>query len=180
MFRNPIRHLIAIVLTMVLSMVVAASSAYAACSSPQLAELVGFSAGHAASEFAIGDVDNDGNTDVVTVAASSVNVHFGTGGTTFELPMSYPVVSADDVALGDLNGDDLLDIVVSFEPGTNEECLSFGSCAGFSVLLNDGDGTFGTATTFPIPFATGVVALGIADLDDDFDADVFSAGPSIL
>ena len=176
MSRNAIRYLIALVLTMV----VAASSAHAACSSPELAELVGFSAGHTASELAIGDVDNDGNTDVVTVAASSVNVHFGTGATTFELPMSYPVVSADDVALGDLNGDDFLDIVVSFEPGTNEECLSFGSCAGFSVLLNDGDGTFGTAITFPIPFATGVVALGVADLDDDFDADVFATGPSIL
>jgi hypothetical protein len=174
--RNPICCLIALAL----SMVVAASSAHAACPSPQLAELVGFSAGHIASELAIGDVNNDGITDVVTVAASSVNIHIGTSVTTFELPMSYPVVSADDVALGDLNGDDFLDIVVSFEPGTNEECLSFGSCAGFSVLLNDGDGTFGLATTFPIPFATGVVGLGVADLDDDFNADVFSTGPSIL
>ena len=58
----------------------------------------------------------------------------------FNTPAYYDVdANPRDVAVGDLNGDGWVDLVAANElPGT------------VSVLLNDGDGTFGSASAYPV------------------------------
>ena len=154
----------------------------AACSGPSLFEGFPVDLGHDANEFAVGDLDNDGETDLVTVSttAGTVNVRLGNGNLTFDSALSYAAPNPEDIAIGDLNGDGFADIVVSHEPGVNEECVSFGGCAGFSVLLNDGDGTFGTATTTIVPFSSSVVSVDIAHVSgNDGNRDVLIGAPPI-
>jgi hypothetical protein len=164
-----------------LIVVVAASPLMAICSSPSLVEQPSIAANHDAAELAVGDVDGDNDVDLVTVSSSAgeIKVRLGNGDGSFGLELTYPAPSPAEVALGDLNGDGFADVIVSSEPAHSEECVSFGSCAGFSVLLNDGDGTFGTATTTPIPYASGVVAIDVADFDGDGHRDVLAAAPPL-
>ncbi|HYC57959.1 MAG TPA: FG-GAP-like repeat-containing protein [Thermoanaerobaculia bacterium] len=148
-----------------------------------MSELFPVPMGHDANEFAVGDLDNDGETDLVTVSTSAgtINVRLGNGDGTFDSALSYNAPSPEDVAVGDINGDGFADIVASSEPGTNEECISFGGCAGFSVLLNDGDGTFGTATTTVVPFSSSIVSVDIANFaPNDGLEDVLIGAPPII
>lgn len=157
-----------------------ASPAMAKCFSPSLFENSPIETEHDANEFAAGDLDNDGETDLVTVSTSegTIHVRLGNGDNTFDSVLPYTAPSPEEVALGDLNNDGFADIVVSSEPGTNPECISFGGCAGFSVLLNDGDGTFGPATTTVVPFSSSIVSIEVANFDDG-NRDVLVGAPPI-
>jgi hypothetical protein len=162
--------------------VVSASPMMAACPNPTFTELTPVPSEHDVNEFAIGDVDGDTQVDLVTVssAAQTIKVQLGNGDGTFSLPLTYTAPSPTEVTLGDLNNDSFPDIIVASEPAQTEECLSFGSCAGVSVLLNDGDGTFGNATTTPVPYALSILAVDTADFDDDGKPDVLVGAPPII
>lgn len=78
----------------------------------------------------------------------------------FSPPAYYDVgVSPQDVAIGDLNRDGFRDLVVADEYS-----------AGVSVLLNDGDGTFGVAA--PFPSGSLPLAVAVARMDGDLYPDV--------
>lgn len=159
-----------------------ASPVMAACPNPTFTELTPVPSEHDVNEFAIGDVDGDTQVDLVTVssAAQTIKVQLGNGDGTFGLPLTYGAPSPTEVTLGDLNNDSFPDIIVASEPAQTEECLSFGSCAGISVLLNDGDGTFGNATTTAVPYALSILAVDTADFDDDGKPDVLVGAPPII
>ena len=82
--------------------------------------------------------------------------------------ISFPMV-----ATGDLNGDDIADLVAAFFPN----CC--GANGGVAVMLGLGDGTFGE----PAPFSIGgtganrVMGVGLGDFDEDGDLDVFGTVP---
>ena len=81
----------------------------------------------------------------------------------FSPPAYYDVgVSPQDVAAGDLNRDGLPDLVTADEHS-----------AGVSVLLNDGDGTFGPAV--PFPAGSLPLAVAVAKMDDDLHPDVVTS-----
>jgi Bacterial Ig-like domain (group 3)/FG-GAP-like repeat len=174
----PIRRLFVFVMIMV----AAARPAMAACPGPTLVELTSTPADHPVARFALGDVNNDGDSDLVTVSIleQELAVRFGNGDGTFGAPLTYPAPWPQEIVLGDLDNDSFLDIIVSDGPYHSAECASFGSCAGYSVLLNDGDGTFGPATTTPVPFASFVVTLALADFTDDGNLDLVVAGPPLI
>jgi hypothetical protein len=70
-----------------------------------------------------------------------VSVLLGNGDGSFRAPVSYPVGSSPgSVAVGDFNGDGHLDLV------TANGFSGFGNTV--SVLLGNGDGTFGPPRTY--------------------------------
>lgn len=134
------------------------------------------SGGIAASSVAIGDVNGDGHPDLVIANecltgsncnSGVVSVLLGNGDGTFQPAVSYnagyvPVA----VAMGDVNGDGHLDLIVA-----NQYQCSNCNNGGVSVLLGNGDGTFQS----PVMYSSGGVAatgLAVADLNGDGHLDV--------
>ena len=116
---------------------------------------------------ALGDLDNDGDLDLVACETlSSVGIRRNDGGT-FVRPTNFNVPVAGvplDLALGDVDADGDLDLVTA----------NIGN--GLSVRLNDGNGSFAAPAVNPNP-ASGPgalrVLLGDVDSDGDLDAVVF-------
>ncbi len=114
---------------------------------------------------AAGDVDNDGKVDLVVADADGelLGILFGMGdGTFIEPPSVYELTDYPglrDVVLGDLNGDDALDIVAVSD-----------SASAVVVMLNQGGGVFGPPTGFAVGEAPAAVALGDWNRDGRLDA----------
>src|SRR5687767_1923830 len=82
----------------------------AACGTPSFAELTPTIIESGAAEFAFGDVDGDGELDLVTVHTTAGNIHVRLGGAAaFGEELTYTVPSPTEVTLGDLDGDTYLD-----------------------------------------------------------------------
>ena len=123
---------------------------------------------------AAGDLDGDGDTDLVSIDDHSNDfwAHINTGNGVFErvLPDRRVRVGAvpKHVALGDLDGDGDLDGVVSN--------LGDGS---ISLVIGNGDGTFQSASRTIIT-GSGTRGTVIADLNGDNNADIVTANSSAL
>jgi hypothetical protein len=115
---------------------------------------------------AAGDLDRDGDADLVTVSNSSVKVRLGNGAGGFEAPpggQSYAVgPGAFNVVLGDFNHDGVLDIATANSVGDS-----------VSVLRGRGDGTFREAEHFPS--GLGSIAITAGDFNGDGWPDVATA-----
>lgn len=130
----------------------------------------------------VGDWNRDEKLDLAIVnqcqtsgnCSGTVTILLGNGDGTFQAPPSYPSAGydADSVALGDLNGDGNLDLVVA------NFCQSSGCNQGtngvVSVLIGNGDGTFQPAQQYATGgFGSSSVAIG--DFNGDGNADVVVA-----
>lgn len=126
-----------------------------------------FPAGADSVDLALGDVNGDGDLDVVTANNDSANVSvlLGDGEGGLSAPTDFAVLAGlTSVALGDVNGDGDLDIVTCNKYIQNE------AAAGMSVLLGNGDGTFGSSTNYPISSTPQSVVLGDVSDDGNLDA----------
>jgi hypothetical protein len=113
------------------------------------------------------DINKDGSIDLVTCNdPDNIRVNLGNGDGTFQPPKITQVsgLAPVQVAVGDLNGDQELDLVTA----------NFFS-NDVSILLGNGDGTFGLSTTIGVsadpltgstPFS---LALGDLNLDSKLD-----------
>jgi Bacterial Ig-like domain (group 3)/FG-GAP-like repeat len=94
------------------------------------------------------DVNRDGTPDVVFTSSDtlgtsggSVNVVFGKGDGTFQIQAKYAVAGViTDVAVTDVNGDGLPDIIAA--TGFWPDYAGGGATTQLYLLLNNGDGTF--------------------------------------
>jgi len=132
----------------------------------------------AARGIEIGDIDADGDVDVLSTSFGNDRVYWfendgpSTGGWTGTLLFPPPIDQPVDVELGDLDGDGTLDAVVAFSAATDE----------IRWYSNDnGDGSSWTSATVtgaanPTGFINGPSGLELADLDGDGDLDILAGG----
>jgi hypothetical protein len=118
---------------------------------------------------AIGDFNRDGLMDVVSGFSfgQSIAIRVSRGDGTFETPLECPVGrSPDALAVGDLNGDGRLDLIVCNYGNP------FGVLGGVSVLLGREDGTFSEPAAYSLPFDLGCRSVTVADVNGDGLLDV--------
>jgi hypothetical protein len=122
--------------------------------------------GTTTSNIVFGDFNGDGKVDIAFVACNSssnpcsVGIILGNGDGTFQKERYYDQASViTGIAVGDFNGDGILDIVAANFYGQTVD-----------LLLGNGDGTFQEPLSTEISVNTGSVA--VADLNGDGKLDV--------
>jgi flagellin-like hook-associated protein FlgL len=115
-----------------------------------------------------GDFNRDGLVDVVVAnynasAGSSLSMLTGRGDGTFDAAVNYTVGTGPyDLAVADINGDGLSDLVTSnYQAGTG---------TSVNTLLGNGDGTFRSAVTSTA--LAGPISLTVGDYTGDGAADI--------
>jgi FG-GAP-like repeat/Abnormal spindle-like microcephaly-assoc'd, ASPM-SPD-2-Hydin/FG-GAP repeat len=138
---------------------------------------VNYVAGVAPVSVSVGDFNGDGKLDlaVANIAAGnigpgSVSVLLGNGDGTFQPAVNYGVgPNPNFVAVGDLNGDANLDLVVANTTSNN-----------VSILLGNGDGTFQPAVDYDSGSVPYSVAVGDFNGDGRLDMAVADASSSTV
>ncbi len=139
---------------------------------------------------ALGDFNHDGDLDMAIAAGANtydgpagVEIVLGNGGGSFNTPPEFHAVgnyyqSAENISVGDFNGDGFLDIAVS-----NAGC-GYADGGDTNILLNNGNGTFTAGQNLGNSCVTGNQVLtdlngdGVPDLvivsgDSPYDAATF-------
>jgi hypothetical protein len=121
-----------------------------------------------------GDFLGNGNLDLAVANSGDGTVSIlkgdGTGNFT-GLPNSPVTVerTPNSVAVGDFNGDGVLDLAVANECGDDPRCASPGSV---SILLGDGAGNFSAAATSPVPVGVNPWSVAVGDFNSDGNLDL--------
>lgn len=124
---------------------------------------------HALTKIVPADVDNDGDFDLVGMAAGNrLSVLANNGDGTFADPVTSVLSLGNgqtirDLHLADLNADGILDVVTC-------QCFAFPIGGSVTVHIGNGSGSFDPLPVCDIEYIPCAVTTG--DLDGDFDQDV--------
>ena len=111
------------------------------------------------ASIAVGDFNNDGILDLVTVNASSLSFYKGLGGGKYANPVNQSLSQGlTQVFAADFNGDKKLDLAIASSTGT------------VTILLGNGDGTFKQGTSLTVSGTASAIAL--ADFNGDHKPDI--------
>ncbi len=132
------------------------------------------SGGYAATSVALADLNGDGHLDLVVADADTgICVLLGNGDGTFQNPVVYPTIDTGPyslaLAIGDVNGDGHVDLVVS----SYEDVASYEG--EVNVLLGNGDGTFQPPAVYASGGGGGSSSIVIKDLNGDGRPDLILA-----
>lgn len=107
---------------------------------------------------AVGDLNMDGHLDIALASTGSadVYVYFGNGAGGFTGPSLVYLPGASGIAIGDVNGDGIPDLV---DPGVN-------------IALGKGNGTFKQPESYAIQGAQGTYNVVLADLRNNNRVDI--------
>ena len=128
-----------------------------------------------ASSAAAGDFNGDGDPDTLAVTSSSnVDILLGDGTGSFTVAHTYTLPApGSSISTGDLNDDGKLDMAILTINAAQDWSLT--------VMLGNGDGTFGTPTVYQQGQATSSSPVLIADLRGDQKPDVLTVqGDSLV
>jgi hypothetical protein len=115
---------------------------------------------------ATGDLNGDGNLDLVETGENSVTAFLGNGNGTFGTGTSLAISgTAAQPILGDFSGDGKLDLALSLRTGV-------------ALLRGNGDGTFQAPTSFNL--SSDESALGVGDFDQNGQLDLAFSGGVLL
>lgn len=119
------------------------------------------------SDLLVGDLDRDGNVDLVVldIFMSSVLVYLGVGNGSFREPiLNWNILDTPTYGvIGDFNGDTKLDMITTHSSGN---MLSF--------LPGLGNGSFGLPTTIEIPIYATFIIVNNMNSDEFLDLITFS------
>jgi hypothetical protein len=144
--------------------------------------------GYYASSVTTADLDGNGDPDLVIAntcesnstgancaAGGEIGVLLGNGDGTFQSAVTYPSggSAALWVAVADVNGDGVPDLIVA------NECISSTDCTfgNVGILLGNGDGTFGSAINYAAGY--GSYSVAVADLNGDGHPDLAIANQCV-
>ncbi|MHC4611681.1 MAG: FG-GAP repeat domain-containing protein, partial [Planctomycetota bacterium] len=107
---------------------------------------------------AVADIDRDGRLDLATPNPDHVGIALGTNPERLEFGPSARITTRAPfaVALGDLSGDGIVDLVVASETGPNVH-----------ILLGDGTGGFAEAGDSPLGTPRGAKKIVLGDFNGD-------------
>ena len=118
-----------------------------------------FSIGQSTGSVSVGDINNDGNLDLMISTASGTGVWFGNGKGGFTL-FAPPKLPPGGATIVDLNGDGKPDLILQPDVYT------------FDVYLGNGDGNFEKLNPLPVTCFQYCYGLVVADFNSDGKPDV--------
>jgi hypothetical protein len=139
---------------------------------------VNYAVGSSPQGIATGDVNRDGNPDIIAAdecgadpecRKGTVSVLLGRGDGTFQPKLSFDEgLFPLSVAVADFDGDGQLDLAIANPCGTDGTCVSEGSVG---IMLGNGDGAFQPVVNYP---TTGfdTARLNVGDFNRDRHVDV--------